>query len=173
MNFSKNIFEKLESCDSLAEDQIEKVFDQYNTVIGAFLIVFSFLDHELNLAIVEFLGDDFHETGYTVIEKLSMSNKIDLFYKLYVRQETLEHKKGKEFLDKIKKQLELINVFRNSIVHANWYSLDKDGFVRTKIVVDNQEGFVKFKREKISPKIIKEKAREVSNLVEEISSYIA
>ena len=109
--------------------------------------------------------------GYVVIEKLTTSNKIDLFYKMYVRLESFKNKKNKEVLNKISEQLESLNTFRNNIVHANWQSLEKSGFVRTKIVVDNQEGFVKFRKVRITPKIIKQKMGEIEKLTDLIDNY--
>jgi len=47
--------------------------------------------------------------------------------------------------------------FRNNMVHAHWQTITRDGFVRTKIVVDNQDGYVKFKNTQITPKIIRDK----------------
>ena len=65
----------------------------------------------------------------------------------------------------------LLNLFRNNIVHANWQSLTKDGFVRVKIVVDNQEGYVKFKKVEITLKILLQKIKEVDDLVDKIGEY--
>jgi hypothetical protein len=109
--------------------------------------------------------------GFVIIEKLTTSNKIELFYKMYVRLESLKDKKNKDILNQITKQLESLNIFRNNIVHANWQSLTKDGFVRTKIVVDNQEGYVKFKKVEITPKIIRQKIKEIEKLVDQLDKY--
>jgi len=171
MSSQKDIFDGLEQYDFIDEEYLEKVVDKYSSLIGLFLINFSCLEHELNLAIADFFGDDYHETGYVIIEKLNTSNKIELFYKIYIRLESFKSKKTKNVLDKIRQKLELINTFRNSIVHANWQSLSKDGFVRTKIIVDNQEGYIKFKKVQITPKIIREKIKEIEKLVEKIDEY--
>ena len=56
-------------------------------------------------------------------------------------------------------------------MHANWQSLSDKGFVRTKIIVDNQDGYVKFKKTKITPKIIREKIKEIDELIQEIDEY--
>ena len=171
MSSQKDAFDELEQYDFLDEEYLEKVVDKYSPLVGLFLINFSCLEHELNLAIADFFGDDYHETGYVIIEKLTTSNKIELFYKIYARLESFKDKKNKDALNKIRQQLELINAFRNSIVHANWQSLSKDGFVRTKIIVDNQEGYVKFNKIQITPKIIREKTKEIGKLIEKIDGY--
>jgi hypothetical protein len=64
-----------------------------------------------------------------------------------------------------------INTFRNYIVHANWESLTKDGFVRVKITVDNQEGLVKLKNIQITPKILRDNIKEIDKLINLMFKY--
>lgn len=170
-NTQKDNYEELDQYDYLDGEYIEKVADRYNLLIGQFLIDFSYLEHEINLAIAEIIHDDFAETGYVIIEKLQVHDKIELLYKMYVRFESFKDKKNKDILDKIQQQLKSVNTFRNNIVHANWQSLSRDGFVRTKIIVDNDEGFVKFKKVQITPKIIREKIKEIRKLIEQLDEY--
>lgn len=165
-------YEELEQFDYIDGDYLDKVFRKYVSQIGLFLIKFSVLEHELNLAIADILGDDYHETGYVIIEKLTTSNKIDLFYKMYARfHSCIDKYNNKEMLNIIVKQLDSLNMFRNNIVHANWQSLTKDGLVRTKIIVDNQEGFVKFKKIEITPNVIRSRIKEIDSLIESIDKY--
>lgn len=164
-------YDELEQYDYTDGEYLEKVIDKYTVLIGLFLVNFSILEQELNLALVDFISDSAHEKGFIVIEKLTTRNKIELFYKMYVRLESFKDKKSKEILDRIRKQFEALNSFRNNIVHANWQSLTKDGFVRTKIVVDNQEGYVKFKKVEITPKIIRQKIKEIEKLIDQIDEY--
>ena len=171
MTKQQNNYDELDQFDFSDGEHLEKVVDKYSPLIGLFLVNFSILEHELNLAIADFISDRAHEMGFVVIEKLTTSNKIELFYKMYVRLESFNDKKNKEILDKIRKQLELLNLFRNSIVHANWQSLTKDGFVRTKIVVDSQEGYVKFKKVEITLKIIRQKIKETEKLTDQVYEY--
>lgn len=167
----KNGFDELDQYDYTSGEYLEKVADKYSSLIGLFLINFSILEHDLNLAIADFINERGHEPGLVIIEKITTGNKIDLFYKLYVRLESFKDKKSKEILDNIRDQLESLNLVRNNIVHANWQSLTEDGFVRTKIVVDNQDGYVRFKKVKITPRIIKEKIKELDKLIEKIDEY--
>lgn len=172
MNQQKeNYYDILEQYDYTDGEYLEKAVDKYSPLIGLFLINFSILEHELNLAIADFMFDDCHEIGFVIIEKLTTSNKIELFYKMHIRLESLKDKKNKGVLNQIKKQLESINTFRNNIVHANWESLTKDGFVRTKIIFDNEEGYVKFKKIQITPKIIRQKIKAIKKLINQIDEY--
>jgi hypothetical protein len=171
MNKKLNNYDGLDQYDFSDGKYLEKVASKYFPLIGEFLIGFSILEQDLNIAIADSLYDGYHETGFVIIEKLTTSNKIDLFYKMYVRLESFNNKKHKAILVEIKRQLVELNSFRNSIVHANWQSLTKKGFVRTKILVDNEEGFVKFKKIEIKPRIIRQKINEVDKLLEQIDEY--
>ncbi len=171
MNQRKDNYDELDQYDYSDGEYLDKVVYRYSPLIGLFLINFSILEHELNLAIADIISDRAHETGFVIIEKLTTGNKIELFYKMYARLESFTNKKNKDVLNKIREQIESLNTFRNGIVHANWQSLSKDGFVRTKIVVDNQEGYVKFKKVQITPKIIRSKIKEIERLTDQIDEY--
>lgn len=168
------VLETLEQLDYFEDEYIDKVFDKYSKFVGQFLIEFSRLEHSFNLVIAEFFGDDYHDTGYIVIKRLMFSNKIELFYDLYLGMIlSLEkmQKKAKILLT-IKKRLENISIFRNRVVHANWSSLNKDGFVRTKIIIDYKlDGMVKFERVKITPKIIKKNIVEINKLIDVMENF--
>lgn len=171
MTNAQVVYDELDQYDFSDGEYLEKVAKKFFPLIGEFLISFSILEQELNLAIADVFHDDCHETGFVIIEKLTTSNKIDLFYKMYVRLESFNNKKHKTILDKLRNQLNDLNSFRNNIVHANWQSLSKDGYVRAKIVVDTDEGFVKFKKVLMPPKIIRQKIREIDGLSDKIEEY--
>jgi len=167
----KEDYEELEQYDYSDGEYIEKVLSKYSPLIGLFLINFSALEQDLNLAIADFVHDDSNELGFVIIEKLSMSNKIELFYKMYIRLESFKKKGNIKILANIRLQFENLNLFRNSLVHANWQSLTKDGSVRTKIVVDNQEGYVKFRKVSITTRVIRQKLKEIDKLIEQLDKY--
>jgi hypothetical protein len=171
MDKKQDNYDKLDQYDFSDGEYLEKAANKYFPLIGEFLISFSILEQELNIAIADFLHDDCHETGFVIIEKLTTSNKIDLFYKMHVRLESFNNKKHKTILDKLRNKLNNLNSFRNNIVHANWQSLSKDGYVRAKIVVDTNEGFVKFKKVLMTSKIIHQKIKEINRLSEKINEY--
>jgi hypothetical protein len=171
MNKQSENYDELEQYAYLDGEYLEKAVDRYSAPIGLFLINFSILEHALNVTIADCVYDDAHELGFVIIEKLTTSNKIDLFNKMYVRLESFKDKKNKDVLKKIREQLESLNTFRNNIIHANWQSLTKDGYVWTKIVVDSQEGYVKFRKVQITPTIIRKKIREIEKLTDLIDKY--
>ncbi len=171
MSTHNDSFEELDQYDYSDGEYLDTAASRYTSLIGSFLLNYSILEQDLNLAIADFVHDDSNELGYVIVEKLSVSNKIDLFYKMYVRLESFKETKNKNILDKIRGQLEGLNSFRNNLVHANWQSLTKEGYVRTRIVVDNQEGYVKFIRIQITPIIIRKKIKEIVKLSEQIDDY--
>ena len=167
----EKIKEDLEQYDYYDNDYIEKVSGKYSKLIGEFIIEFSRLESELNIAIAEAFFDDDHDTGYTILAKLDFSDKTDLFYKMYLKIATATENNKLSPLKKIKKQLIEISEFRNKLAHANWSTLTKDGFVRTKITVDNSDGFVRFVKVKILPGNIQEFIDKIDSLIDQIDGY--
>jgi hypothetical protein len=85
---NKKIYEELDQYDHGDDQYIQKKIDEYSFLIGSFLISFSQLEHELNLAIAETFADDLVEYGYMIIEDFTFANKIRFFYKIYNLRET-------------------------------------------------------------------------------------
>lgn len=150
---------------------LEDKEDRYAPLLGYFLLDFSVLEHSLNLALAEELHGSTHEIGYVVMEKLKTFDKIELFSKLYLRLVSFQGPKGKSILAAIKKRLEDLNTFRNIIVHANWSTIDQENFVRTKIKVDTDEGYVKFRNIKITTTMIRAQSREAQRLSDDLDEF--
>lgn len=164
--------EIMEQYDYTFDDYLYKVIDKYAPLIGQFLVVFSELEHELNITIAEILHHGTHYFGYVVIEKLTTLNKIELFYKFYLSFiRSADSTKLKIDLESIESELRLLNTFRNRLVHANWISLNKHGSVRTKISIDNQDGEVVFKRVKLLPKDIRKNIKSVERLTTKLENF--
>ena len=161
----------MDQYDYIFDEYIYNVSDKYSKLIGSFIIKFSELEHELNTAIADLSFDDCHEPGYLITEKLSVRNKIDLFYRMCIERSVYKGGNSKERLKKIKVWFDSINTFRNNLVHANWLTLKKNGYVRIKFVVDSENGYIKFKSIKITPKIIREKIREIEKRINMIDEY--
>lgn len=163
--------ETLDQYDLIVNDDLAAVKKKYSELIGRFLICFSSLEHDLNISIAEIIHDRTHETGYVVIEGMTFNNKIQLFYKLYSRLESATEKRFAHKLKYIKQSLSSINSFRNNIAHANWLSVSPAGFVRIKIIVDSEDGYVAFKKAKILPGMIREKIKEIEKLSDFLFEY--
>jgi hypothetical protein len=167
----KKEVEDLEQYDFLPEDVIHKSEDKYADLIGRLLIYFSSIEHTLNLRIAHIINGRSHEPGYTVIERLSMDNKIDLYFNLYLR---LAHLKGPARVKELKAlraRSKEACAFRNVVVHANWFSLTKGGYVRSKIIVNGDEGHVQFKNVKLTPEDIRRHISKFDQLETDLDEF--
>lgn len=145
--------EKLEQWDLLTDDYIDKAEDRYAPWIGYFFITFSELEHELDTTIADHLMDRSHEMGYMVLAGSNLHSKIELFRKLFHLHAKYLKPKALSRLKRLVKRLHELRVFRNYLAHANWSTLDRAGYVRTKI--DEKDGEVVLKKVRITPTKIK------------------
>jgi hypothetical protein len=106
-----------------------------------------------------------------IIEDFTFANKIRFFYKIYNLRETWAKKGNKKLLTRITNDLKQVNTFRNHVVHANWQTLDKDGFVRIKIETDNGDARIKARKEQIKPKTIRTMINNTDRLIDRIDRY--
>lgn len=139
-------FEFLDQHDYVEEDFVFQVWDKYAHAIGNFLIAFSVLEARLNDGIIKSISDRSDDTGFLVVERMTFANKMELYKRMYLSLEFYKNnKKSRRKLDKILNPLEKILIFRNNLVHADWRTLNKDFYVRTRVVSDPENGVVKFK----------------------------
>lgn len=169
---SKKNLEDLDQYDYVDDEWIGEVSPDYIKAIGLFLIQFSSLEHTINLGIAEQINERTHFPGYQIIELLSTRNKIDLLSRMgssyFAAVNPTQLAKFKEIISRIKG----LNDFRNKLVHANWMSVERDGTVRTRIVIDSDEGQVQFERTKMTPELIHSKSNEISNIQEEFEEFL-
>lgn len=161
--------EKLEQYDFVNSDYIEKAEDHYAPSIGLFLIRFSELEHTLDTAIANHIADNAHEMGYLVIEGLGLHNKIELLRKLFHLHTKYLQPKRLARLKRLVKKLHELRVFRNYIAHANWSTLDKSGYVRTKI--DEKDGEIILKKVRITPSKIEGWIGRIESLSEDLDEF--
>lgn len=154
-------------------DYFAKVGYKYYPLIGEFICVFSSLESSLNESISVRINPDWAEDGYMIIEKLSVANKIDLFFKSYLRLIVMVPEKDlfKPKLVEIRDELSRLNTFRNGVAHADWQSLTKDGYVRSKIVVDDLEGYVKFKKIPMTIKLLRFNIKAITRLIDKLPDF--
>ena len=167
-------YEELDEYDSYWEgDVIGEREKRYARYIGTFLIRFSNLEYNLDMELADLINDSFHYEGYIIIKDLQMAKKIELFYNLLLPMlnfvEKDKKQKIKELLS-IEKELKYLNTLRNKIAHAKWNTLDASGYVRldTKL---KEDGFVQFKRFKITQGIIKSGIKRIEPLIERLDNF--
>jgi len=160
-------------------NQDEVIFQEklsYSKLIGEFLISFSDLESSLNLLIAEQLNGRSHEPGYQILKYLGYYNKVNLSKDLYdgkinfINNSKLKTKIQKEFSLIIFKCYEL-GTFRNKIAHANWMTLDKKFFVRTKILNNPSVG-IEFIKSKIDKGILLKYTGQCYNFARRIDHFL-
>lgn len=156
-------YEELDQYDYFDSALILKKQLRYGECIGLLLIAFSHLEHALDTALADLVSQRSHEMGFLIIKDLEFSQKIELFHALALPNVFYISKRKsvrtKQLAD-IRKNLENLSTFRNKVAHANWTTLDKDGFVRTDTKTDKIKGSIKFRKFKITPIIIMRCARD-------------
>lgn len=168
---------ELDQYDLFDADLIFSRHKNYSAPIGMLLISFSRLEYFLNYMIARSINDRSDEPGLRVIKYLEFKDKINLASDLYIRlinsisNSTIKNQKRDKLKIIINKLIE-ISEFRNKIAHANWMTLDKEGFVRVDIREDKSGGGVVFKSIKITPLIIRKFIRQTDSLVKIINNFI-
>ncbi len=154
------VTKELEQYDLFDHEEIFKKHKKYSEPIGMFLIAFSRLEWILNYMITNSINDRGDEPGLRIIKYLDVIDKINLandqyrrLINLLINSKTKEKQKRK--LELIISKLKEINEFRNNVAHANWITLDGNGFVRIDIKENKGDGTIYFKYAKISPSIIR------------------
>ncbi len=163
---------KLEQYDYIDDEFIGETSPDYIEAIGLFVLEFSALEHEINLRIADQINDRAHFQGYQVIELLSSKDKIDLFSRWVGAYMVMGNSKKKTRFNRLVQKLRELNAFRNKVLHANWMSAAKDGTVRTRIVINEGEGAVRFERTKITPTLINKKSEECSRARDELDEIM-
>lgn len=168
-------FEDLEQHDYAWDSDLMEIKEkQYAECIGRFLIWFSNLEHVLDIEIANLISSHSHDEGYVVTKELEMRQKIEIFYNLALPRVLYSEKrrdKKIERLNFIKKQLENLSELRNKVAHAKWNTLDKDKFIRVDTKTNKVNGFIKFRKFKITPAIIRRGTRDVESLTDKLFGF--
>ena len=143
----------------------------YGKRLGDFLIIFSGLEHVLNLVTSSMISESSHDFGYRILKTLRMEPKIEFLHGLLLNFISVTGQTSKEQLFRLTERLKNVNTFRNKVSHANWGTLSKSGMVRTKITTDSSDGSVKFEYVKITPRSLMQMTREANRLITEIDDY--
>lgn len=164
-------YEDLEQYDFTDDEIIQEKIQRYALAIGAFLIVFSGLEHALDIEIANLIHGRGHDKGYIIIKNLDFSDKINLLYDLnypiIVNSTRRKAWKMKQLVS-IRKKLIDFSFLRNKIAHAKWNTLDKEGYVRTDIKISKESGFIRFKKLKITLPEMRKGMKEMEALAEKL-----
>lgn len=114
---------------------IDDFFTDTAPIIGAIVHSFNSLDSLLNSTICGLINDRSDEPGAIVIYKQPFSAKVDLFYRLIRSMEVgcgKEIPSFKTLIENLKKCATL----RNAVIHAEWDSVDVNGYTYVKMHFD-------------------------------------
>ncbi len=150
-----------EETESVLKDTrpIDEKFDAFAKSIGSFLLSFSDLEATVDNDLATAINENSHEPGYRIIKYLNFKSKINLLkdeylsFISYMIQGSQKEKLTKE-LNMINNKLVELSEFRNKVVHADWNSLDEEGFVRTKIEVSKNTCGISLKKTKMTPNVL-------------------
>lgn len=140
-------------------ETLENQHRKYAGAIGSYVISFSQLENSVDSDLATAINESAHEPGYRIIKYLNFRNKINLLkddYSAFIKY-FLSAPPKTRLLAEIKvihNKLCELSEFRNKVVHANWHSLDVSGFVRTKIVEDNDDVGMEFVKVKMTPGVL-------------------
>jgi len=162
----------MDQYDYYEDEIILKQFDRYSVRIGSLLMMFSELEHSLDKAIAFIINDRSDDFGFRVTMDMSFMQKIELynrFFKTYLVafDKKDDFTKLKTIIDRLKSSARI----RNIVAHAKWMSLDEDGFVRSKVSLDD-EAYIEFKYYKLTPKVLYNLERKIRKLDNDFYSYI-
>lgn len=114
---------------------VEDFFEETAPAIGSIVHSFNSLDGLLNSTICELINDRTDELGAIVIYKQTFSNKIDLFFRL-VRSMEIGCEGEIPCLKKLFENLKKCATLRNAVIHAEWDTLDDNGYTYVKMHFD-------------------------------------
>lgn len=114
------------------EGSIDEFLAQTAPLIGYLVHSFNALDSALNSTVCMLINDRADEKGAIIIHNMSFSAKVDLFYRLVRSIELIVEKELPSFPSFIE-NLKKCATYRNAVVHAEWDSLEEDGYTYVKM----------------------------------------
>lgn len=117
------------------EDSSDEFLEETAPLIGYLVHNFNALDAALNSCICELINDRSDTKGAIVIHKMNFSAKVDLFYRLVRSMEIVTEKTLPSFSNFIE-DLKRCAMYRNAVIHAEWDSLDENGYTYVKMTFE-------------------------------------
>lgn len=167
--------EALEQYDFWSGEAGEEQKEVYARSIGLFLIAFSSVEASLDTMLAELINGRSHEPGLRIVKYLNVRTKIDIARDHYKQMIQLTEKgKMKKRIDSeiIFNKLVEISEFRNKVAHANWATLESDGFVRVDIKEGKDGTGIYFESIKMTPGIIRKFIRQCESLENRIDLFV-
>jgi hypothetical protein len=112
-------------------DEAESYIEIALPLIGRIVMEFNALEQSFDQFICHIFSDRSEDLGLTVINKMTYSNKVDLFKRLsddLHYESNLMNEKSNQLYDDLIKNLKESGRLRNLVVHADWESTNKDKY---------------------------------------------
>lgn len=156
-------------------ETLEEKEAKFASSVGMLILSFSNLENSVDNDLATSINERGHEPGYRIIKYLNFRTKINLWKDDYYSLVKLSCPKDKQEVlikkvDATHAKLAELSEFRNKVAHANWQSLDANGFVRTKIIEDKELGCVSFEKVKMTPGILIKFIRQNNSLANKLES---
>ncbi|MBP9715507.1 MAG: hypothetical protein KBD52_03410 [Candidatus Pacebacteria bacterium] len=167
-------YENLDQYDEGVDEEMEAKRKIYEPLIGRYLMLFSVLEHILDIEIANLINERGYDQGYIVIKDLEVGEKIELLYNLSFPLVFHSPKRANQKMKQLnlfKTKLESVSILRNKIAHAKWYTLDKEGYIRIDTKTNKENGLIKFRKFRITPSLIQAGIKEINFLVEKLVDY--
>jgi hypothetical protein len=158
----------LDQYDFVDTDFMDENSCKFESLIGEYLISFSYLEHSLDELISDLINDGTHQIGFLITAEMNMASKIDLL-KRFVSLEKHVGMKRPRRIHPLLGLLKEANKFRNQLAHANWSSMREDGKTRTKVKVNAESG-VYFQNVDLSAITISQETIKLEQLLSDIDN---
>lgn len=149
------------------EEKAEEYLDNALPFIGLVVMYFNSLEITLDSILCENFTDRTDSTGLIVLNKMSFSSKIELF-KRFCDDFQVSLNKNLKGYDEIINDLKESNRLRNLVAHANWRSINEEGYTYVNLKMSKkgmQQEYVQFTEDSLE-KIIDLILKTSSNLYE-------
>jgi len=144
--FQQHLFHDIED-----EDKAEEYLNETLPVIGEVIMYFNGLESDLNSLLCEWFSDRTDSMGLIVMGSMSYSTKVNLLMRL-CDDFHLAMKKSTVGYQAIITNLNECSRLRNMVAHANWESMDEEGFAFVKLKISKnglKQEYMQFTRESL------------------------
>ena len=144
--FIQNLYHEIDD-----EEKAEEYINNALPSIGLVVMYFNSLESTLDSVLCENFTDRSDSTGLIVLNKMNYSSKVDLF-KRFCDDFQFSLNKHLDGYDSIINDLKESGRLRNIVVHANWDSMDDEGFTYVKLKISKkgmQQEYVQFTEESL------------------------
>lgn len=114
------------------EDKAESYLDESLPLVGLVVMYFNAVEKSLDSLLCEIISDRTDAPGLIVIQKLMYAAKLDLFKRFTDDFHLCESAKPPKF-EELTTELGDVARLRNIVVHADWSSMDEDGYTYVRL----------------------------------------